>query len=348
MNPTVKELAYLVGGKVVGDGNLEISDASTLRDVAETEITFVDSERLLEEANQCAAAAMVTSHEIVGLEKTCILVDDVRAAFAEIVAHFRPPRTAKKTGVHPKSHIADTANLGENVQIHPFVSIGEDVVIGDNTTIHANTTIMDGCRIGSNVTLFPGVVVYENNVIGDDCIIHAGVIIGAYGFGYESSTGTHVLSAQLGNVKIEDQVEIGANSTIDRGTYNSTVIGTGTKLDNLVMVGHNVSLGKHMLLCGQSGVAGSTKIGDYAILGGQVGVADHVTICDHVVLGAQSGLTTDVDAPGVYSGTPVTPVRDFFTQVAALKKLPELRRAFKKLQQEVAELAEPANQKKAA
>ena len=203
---------------------------------------------------------------------------DVHVAFAKIVSYFRPPRMQVAIGVSPQAIVARTARLGKNVNVHPGVTIGDDCTIGDATTILPGAQILPGCTIGSGVLIGPGVMLYENTVVGDRSILHGGAVIGAHGFGYSQAGGKHVPSAQLGYVRIGSDVEIGAASTIDRGTYGATTIGDGTKIDNLVQIAHNCQIGKHNLICSQVGVAGSTTTGDYVVMGGQAGIRDHVHI----------------------------------------------------------------------
>lgn len=344
---TVEQLAELVQGEIRGDGGVEITDAAILRDVQPGEISFFDHPKMYATACECEAAALVVSSDMKPVDKACIVVENVRDAFATIVKHFRPPRFTQFQGVHEQAVIAESAQLGENVTVHAFAVIGEDVAIGDNSVIHSHCCILDGVQIGKNAKIYPHVVIYEQNYIGDDCTIHAGAVIGANGFGYDSASGKHELTAQLGHVEIQDDVDVGANTTIDRGSYGPTLISQGAKLDNLVMIGHNVLVGKYALLCGQVGVAGSSTIGNYVMLGGQVGIGDHVTICDHAIFGAQAGSNYDVTEKGIYLGTPSRKMREALTQYAALKKLPEMRREFMRLQEQVAKMSHPAVSKAA-
>ena len=196
-----------------------------------------------------------------------------------------PAAAAAALGVSPLAVVSPTARLAEDVDVHPLATIGDDVTIGAGTTIHSGVHIMAGSQIGEDVTIFPNAVLYENTVVGPRCLIHAGAVLGAYGFGYELVDGRHRLSAQLGNVVLGADVEIGAGTTIDRGTYGPTVIGEGTKIDDLVMVAHNCRIGRHNMLCSQVGIAGSTTTGDYVVMAGQVGVRDHVHIGDGAVSG---------------------------------------------------------------
>jgi len=272
-----------------------------------------------------------------------VTVSNVHASFAKIVEHFRPHTNNRPRGVSAAAHVSSTAQLGRDVVVYPTATIGDDVHVGDGAIIHPGVHILPGSRIGDNVTLFPNVVLYENTVIGNRVIIHAGAVLGSYGFGYETIDGRHKLSAQLGYVVIGDDVEIGAGTTIDRGTYGPTSIGQGTKIDNLVMVGHNCRIGRHNLLCSQVGIAGSVTTGDYVVIAGQVGLRDHIDIGERAMLGAKSGVMTNVPAESVYVGYPATVDREQKLMQVALAKLPEMRKQFKALQKQVAELAEKLN-----
>ena len=268
-----------------------------------------------------------------------IQVDDVHRAFAIIVQHFYPPRAMPRIGISPMAAVSPTAQIGPNVDIHPFATVGDEVTIGAGSTIHSGAHVMAGSRIGENVTIFPNAVLYENTVVGSRCLIHANAVLGAYGFGYGFADGRHVLSAQLGNVILGADVEVGAGSTIDRGTYGPTSIGEGTKIDDSVMVAHNCRIGRHNMLCSQVGIAGSTTTGDYVVMAGQVGVRDHVHIGSRAVLGAMAGVTNDVPDGARMIGIPATPERDQKVKQAAFSKLPEMRRQLKQLQRTVEALS---------
>jgi UDP-3-O-[3-hydroxymyristoyl] glucosamine N-acyltransferase len=230
--------------------------------------------------------------------------------------------------------------IDEGACVHPGAVIMDNVQIGSGSVVYPNVTIMENCILGEDVQVFPNAVLYENTIVGARSIIHAGVVLGAFGFGYQSNTGRHILSAQIGNVVIAEDVEIGANTTIDRGTYDSTTIGAGTKIDNLVMVGHNCTIGEHNLLCSQVGIAGSCSTGDYVIMGGQVGLADHLNIGSHVSIGAKSGLMHDVESNQRIFGIPARPARTEMQIQAVTSKLPELRRTVKKLSKQLNQLNE--------
>ncbi|MEX0614015.1 MAG: UDP-3-O-(3-hydroxymyristoyl)glucosamine N-acyltransferase, partial [Pirellulales bacterium] len=267
-----------------------------------------------------------------------IIVTDAHAAFATIISHFRPPRTRAAVGIHPKAIVSPSARWGKGVNIHAGATIGDDCLIGDGTTIFPGSHLLAGCVIGRDVTIGPGAVLYENSIVGDRSIIHGGVVIGAHGFGYSQVGGRHVLSAQLGYVRIDADVEIGAGTTVDRGTYGATTIGEGTKIDNLVQIAHNCQIGRHNLICAQVGVAGSTTTGDYVVIGGQAGLRDHVHIGAGARLGAMAGITNDVPDGANMLGIPATPEREQKLKLAAVAKLPEMRQEFKAMRRAIAEL----------
>jgi len=341
MHATLAELAVLVDGELTGDGDLVIQGAAPLADAAPGQITLVDegAERdrnLLSSRASAVLAPRSFTHN--GLPT--IQVDDVHSAFVAIINHFQPPRTHKRIGVSPLAFVSATAKLAENVDVHPYATIGDDVEIDRGTTIHAGAHVMAGSKIGRDVIIFPGAVFYEDTIVGDRCIIHAGAVLGAYGFGYYQVDGCHKLSAQLGNVVLGADVEIGAGTTVDRGTYGPTIIGEGTKIDDLVMVAHNCHIGRHNMLCSQVGIAGSTSTGDCVVMAGQVGVRDHVHIGNRAVLGAMAGITNNVPDGRRMIGIPATPEREQKIKQAALAKLPEMRRQLKKLQVTVDKLVE--------
>ncbi len=337
MPTTLGDLARLVGGALWGDASLELTGAATLGLARAGELTLADCPDRDRDLAASPAAAVIASPDVECSGKPAIIVKDVHAAFAAAVAYFRPPRPRTRIGVSPLAIISPTATLAEGVDVHPGATIGDHCDIGPGTTIHAGVHIMADCVIGAQVTIFPNAVLYENTRVGDHAIIHAGVVVGAYGFGYRTVQGRHQLSAQLGHVEIGKDVEIGAGSTIDRGTYGPTVIGEGTKIDNLVMIAHNCRVGRHNLICSQVGIAGSTTTGDYVVMAGQVGVRDHVHIGDRAVIGSRAGVTNDVPDGAEMLGAPATPVRQAKLQLAALSKLPEMRRQFRALQRQFEE-----------
>jgi UDP-3-O-[3-hydroxymyristoyl] glucosamine N-acyltransferase len=261
-----------------------------------------------------------------------IRVDDVHDAFTRLVSHFRPPRDQTATGISPQAAIDPSVEIGGGTVVRAGATIDEDVVVGERCAVGPGVHIMAGCRVGDDVTLDANVVLYPETIVGDRCQLHAGVVLGCNGFGYKHVGGRHVPTAQLGHVEIHDDVEIGANTTIDRGTYGATVVGAGTKIDNGVMIGHNCRIGRHNMLCSQVGIAGSTTTGDYVVMAGQVGVRDHVHIGTGAVLGAMAGVSNDVEAGMRVIGIPATPEREQKLKQAAFSKLPEMRRQLRQMQ----------------
>ncbi|MDA1055168.1 MAG: UDP-3-O-(3-hydroxymyristoyl)glucosamine N-acyltransferase [Planctomycetota bacterium] len=343
MDLALGEIANLVGGQLSGDAGIPISGAAIIRDANVGDITLADKLQLANQLADCRAAAVLVPPDVTPDGVPFVTVTNVHASFAKIVQHFRPHTCNQPYGVSAAAHVSPTAQLGREVVVYPTASIGDDVRVGDGVIIYPGVRILAGSRIGDNVTLFPNVVLYENTVIGNRVIIHAGAVLGAHGFGYETVDGRHKLSAQLGYVVIGDDVEIGAGTTIDRGTYGPTSIGEGTKIDNQVMIGHNCRIGRHNLLCSQVGIAGSATTGDYVVMAGQVGIRDHIDIGDRAILGAKCGVMNSVPADSVYFGYPATADREQLLKQAALSKLPEMRKQFKALQRQVAELAEKFN-----
>jgi len=329
---TLAELARHVQGTLVGPADLPpIGGAATLETAGPADITLIDSLDKLPLLARSRGAAAIVPQGSGPLDRPTIEVADVHAAFAAVINRLRPPRTQTRPGVSPQAVVDPTARVAADADIHPLAVIGADVEIGAGATIHSGAQLMAGCRIGAGTIVFPNAVLYENTRVGSRCLIHAGAVLGAYGFGYKVVDGGYRLSAQLGWVEIGDDVEIGAGTTIDRGTYGATSIGAGTKLDNLVMIAHNCRLGRHNMICSQVGVAGSTSTGDWVVMAGQVGVRDHVHIGDKAVLGARSGVSNDVPAGITVLGEPAIELRDRKLQLATMSKLPEMRKDLKQL-----------------
>ncbi len=335
---TLADLATLVGGEVIGDPTTRIDNAWPPQDCDGRSITLIDSAESLPKLADCAAAAAVVPAKVTTLDRHAIRVPDVHAAFTAIVKHYRPRRERAVTGMHPTAVVAVSGRLGEDVTIGPGAVVGEDTVLGDRVFVGANTVIGDDCHVGRASTIGTRVTLYEQTTLGERCRLHSGVVIGADGFGYRQVDGRHLPVPQLGTVEVGDDVEIGANTTIDRGVYGPTKIGDGTKIDNLVQIGHNCRIGRHNLLCSQVGIAGSTSTGDYVVMAGQVGVRDHVHIGKGAIISAQAGVTNDVPAGEVMLGAPATPLREQKLKLAAIAKLPQMRKEFRELRKEVVEL----------
>ena len=338
----LREIAELVRGKLTGDGTLAIAGTATLRDARPDDITLADHHRMKRSLAESSAAAAIVPHDFQPEGIAYIAVDDVHQSFATLVARFRPPRAPRRIGISPAAHISPSATLGPDVDVHQGATIGDDVMIGAGSTIHAGVRIMADCKLGRNVTIFPNAVLYERTVVGPDAMIHAGAVLGGFGFGYQSVDGAHRRCAQLGHVEIGADVDIGAATTIDRGTYGPTTIGEGTKIDNQVMIAHNCRIGRRNLICSQVGIAGSATTGDDVVIAGQAGICDHVQVGDRVVLGAKAGVTNDIRAGTYAIGSPAKPNRELKLELIAIARLPEIRKQLKALQRRVDQLSDSA------
>lgn len=340
MSLALSQIARLVEGRLVGSGDLTISGAATIACARPGEITLADDMRLATRLSRSQASAVIVSPRFQPQNISYVVVDDVHSAFAKVVQHFRPLRTPQNRGVSTAAYVSPTARLAKGVVVYPNATVCDEASIGSGSIIYPGVQIMEGCQVGENTTIFPNVVLYENTVVGSRVIIHGGAVLGAYGFGYSFSGGKHKLSHQLGWVEIQDDVEIGACTTIDRGTYGPTIVGAGTKIDNQVMVAHNARVGRHNLFCSQSGIAGSSTTGDYVVVAGQVGIRDHVSVGDRSVIGAKSGVMNDVPSDTRIFGIPAIEERDQFQVWATMHKLPAMRKKLIELQKMVQELAQ--------
>ncbi len=319
---TVNEMAKLVGGSVQGNGDVKITGLAPAAFARDGDLTFALDEGEMKAAEKSKAACVLTRLKPSGFPKTVLIVNDLKESLVVLYNVVQKMKPSEKGTIHPTAVIDETAVLGENVSVGPYTVIGKNARIGDNSALGANCSIGDNVTIGSSTRLYSNVSVYELSVIGNNVIIHAGVVIGSDGFGFIPK-GDRVLKVpQMGNVVIEDDVEIGANCCIDRGTFSNTVIGKGTKLDNLVQVAHNVKLGRNVLIAGQSGIAGSATVGDNTMMGGQVGVSDHVSIGKDVKIGAQSGVSKQTVRDGaVLFGCPAKDANEIRKQTAFVARL---------------------------
>ena len=341
MRATLFELAQMVDGILVGSGEITVTSAAPAHLADSDSVTFLLDPKLKNILRESKAACAVVPKGFSDADGIVLIqVDDVNSAFNMIASFFRPPRGNMIEGISPSAVIADSAQIGEGTSVGAGAYIGNEVQIGERCVIYPGVVILDGARIGSETTIFPNVTIYENCCVGSRCLIHASSVIGSYGFGYDSTNGRHILSVQYGNVVLGDDVEIGANTTIDRGTYDSTFIGNGTKIDNLVQIGHNCSIGRHNLICAHTGMAGSTISGDYVVMAGRVGVRDHLKIGDGAVIGAMAGVMLDVPAGARIVGIPATPEKEQMKKQVALAKLPEMRKEFIALKKETVCLKE--------
>jgi UDP-3-O-[3-hydroxymyristoyl] glucosamine N-acyltransferase len=339
MKKRLKELAEYVGGTAVGEDEVEISGVAAIEVARPGEITFIAQPKYLPKLAETEASAVIVSKEIPSSPKPLLCVSNPYLAFAKILALFsQKPYQAK--GIDSHAWISPTSQLGQEMTICPFVFIGDRCRIGDRVTIYPGVYVGEDSSIGEESVLYSNVSIYPGTVIGKRVILHSGVVVGADGFGYVKEGKKNLKIPQIGKVEIEDDVEIGANTTIDRATLGKTIIRRGVKIDNLVQVAHNVVIGEDSIIVAQVGIAGSTKIGSNVTLAGQVGVADHVEIGDNVMVGAQSGVPSDLAANQAYAGSPVLPHRDFLRVANIFPKLPEMRKALIEIEKRLKKIEE--------
>lgn len=328
---TAAEIATHVGGEVIGDPAIQLKGFAPADTAKSGDLTFAENEDYFARAEQSSASAILVDGNQASARKVLIRVPKARVAFAKVVGLFFPPAKFAP-GIHPGSVIDRSAQVDPTAHIGAHCIIGERARIGAHAVLQGGNHVAADCTIGESTRLYPNVVVYAQSQIGDRVTIHAGTVIGADGFGYVFHDGAHRKVPQVGNVVVHDDVEIGANVTIDRGALGSTVIGKGSKIDNLVQIGHNVVIGEHCILVSQVGIAGSTKIGRSVTLAGQVGIAGHLRIGNNVTIAAQSGVMNDIPDGEKWLGTPAQADRQTKRIYIALQRLPELLQRVHKLE----------------
>ena len=327
MTLTTAEIAKLLAGEVLGDTNATLTGFANADAAKPGDLTFAETDAFFTAAENSAATAIIAGKNSVSTKKIVIRVDNPRLAFAKALAVFFPePKFI--AGIHPTAAIAATAQVDPTAHIGPHCTIGERVKIGAHAVLQAGNFIGDDAVIGDETNLFSNVTVYPRTQIGRRVRIHAGAVIGSDGFGYVFDSGFHRKVPQVGNVVIGDDVEIGSNTSVDRGALGATVIGKGTKIDNLVQVGHNVELGDYCILCAQVGIAGSAKLGKYTVLAGQVGIAGHLKIGNQVTIGSKSGVMHNIPDGEKWLGIPAQPDKQAKRIMIAMQRLPDL---FKKI-----------------
>ncbi len=345
MTITVREIANFIGGKIFGNETFEIKNVSNIKEAGKDDLSFIyrsDYAHLLETTN--ATVVLITS----SIEKTrndiiYIEVEKPDIAIQKVIIEYFNYQISF-SGIDKSASIHETAKIGKNVTIGKNVVISENCVVGDNSKILHNSVILENVKIGSNALIYPNVTITHGNSIGNDVIIHSGTVVGSDGFGYfMNETGGYTKVPQIGNVIIEDSVELGSNVSIDRSAMTSTIIKEGAKIDNLVQIGHNVEIGKHTSLSGQVGVAGSSKVGSNCIFGGQVGLAGHIEIADKVMIGAQSGVSKSITKSGKYFGSPAKELRTSFREEGHIRNLENYSKQIKELEKKVSELESKIN-----
>lgn len=338
MKKTVKELAQFLGGTVIGDENREISDVKGLAEAGSDDISFA-VEPYTEYLPQVHAGAVITEKEYPAGNNTLVLVENPRLAFSKLLELFHP-RQSVEQGIHPTAVVDESTKIGENTAVMAYAVIGKNVNIGAGSVIYPYVFIGDNVTIGVNAAIYPGAVIMENTVMGDNAVIRAHAVIGGEGFGFATKDGKHTRIPQIGNVTIGDDVEIGACTTIDNGTLGSTKVGRGTKIDNLVHLGHNVEIGEDCFVIAQTGIAGSTKVGNHVTFAGQTGCTGHITIGDNVTFAGKSGIVGNVASNTINAGFPARPHIEWSRTQVYIKKLPDLAKTVKALEKRIAELEE--------
>jgi UDP-3-O-[3-hydroxymyristoyl] glucosamine N-acyltransferase len=342
---TVGQLAELVHGRVVGDGNVAINSARPVAEAGPGDITFIENERFVKHLRSSPASAAIVgphfsrAHKEVETKLAVIEVDDPMVAFLAVRSHLSGGERLRWAGIHPQSSVAPTARIGQDVAIYPFAYVGDDAVIGDGTILHPGAVVGAGCTLGRDCIIHPNAVLYPDVVLGDRVEVHAGTVLGGDGFGYRMAGGRHVKIPHTGRLEVGDDVEIGSNCTIDRATFEATRIGEGTKIDNLVMIGHNNQIGRHNLLCGQVGVAGSCTTGDYVTMAGQAGIKDNTKIGHQVIVGAQAGVHRNIPDGERVLGSPAIPGREQKRIFQMIARLPEMHRQLRELSAQIAVLS---------
>jgi len=338
LHKTLNEIARLIDGKVVGDGGILITGVSGIKEAAEGDITFLANPKYSPLMDKTRAAAIITSIDAQKTSKPVILTENPSLAFAKIISMFMPDDAGHPQGIDYTVVMGKNVTLGKDVAIGPYVVIGDNVVIGDKSIIYAGCFIGHHSKIGSQTLIYPHVSIRERISIGNRVIIHSGTVIGSDGFGFATIKGSHHKIPQVGTVEIADDVEIGANVTIDRARFDKTVIGRGTKIDNLVQIAHNVVIGENSLIVAQVGISGSTIIGNNVTLAGQAGLVGHITIGDNAIVTAQSGVAKSVPPDTMVSGYPARPFMTNQRVNASLQNLPKLFNLVRELEKKVEEL----------
>ena len=342
MKFTARQIAEFLEGRVEGDPAAEVSSVSKIEKGEPGTLSFLANPIYTKYIYDTKATIVIVNEDFEPehpVPATLIRVKDAYSAFASLLEMYQQAK-GRKTGISEKAAIDPSATIGKEVYIGEFVVIGQNVTIGDRTQIYPNTVIGDNCRIGNDTCIYAGVKIYDETVIGNECTLHAGVVLGSDGFGFAPQDDKNYKKIpQIGNVVLEDHVEIGSNTTIDRATFGSTIIRKGVKLDNLIQVAHNVEIGENTVIAAQSGISGSTKIGKNCLIGGQAGFAGHLKIADEVKVSAQAGVGKNIKEKGAFvEGSPSFPIRDFKRSYIHFRKLDSIVKRIDELEKELKDL----------
>ncbi len=340
----LNDLAKMLGAALSGNGDVEITGVAGIQDADTGSITFISERHRIKDLEKSRASAAIAPLDVPAMHMPLLLVKNPRLSFARAIELFYG-KPYKPSGISDKASIGSNVHIGADPSILPYAVVDDNAKLGDRVTIYPGAYIGKGSTIGSDSIIYANVSIGSGIAIGNRVIIQAGAAIGGDGFGFVTEAGKHHKIPQVGGVIIEDDVEIGANSTVDRATLGNTVIKKGTKIDNLVQVAHNVTVGEHCILAGQVGISGSCTLGNYVVLGGQAGVADHITIGDQVMAGGGTAITQDVEAGQIVAGYYAMPIRDWLKVQAILPKLPELKKALRDLEHQVTDLTKQISDK---
>ena len=340
MEFTVQQIAGMLGGIVEGDPERKISTLAKIEEAGDNALAFLSNPKYESFIYNTAAAAIIVSHNLVlkkRIQAALIRVDDPYTSFSKLLEEYQKAVLAFKTGVEEPAFMGSNSTIGQNFYRAAFSYIGQNCKIGDNARIFPHVFIGDNVKIGDNVIIYAGAKIYADTVIGNNCIIHAGAVIGSDGFGFApQKDGTYKVIPQIGNVVLEDNVSIGANATIDCATMGSTLVREGSKIDNLVMIAHNVEVGRHTVIAAQTGVSGSSRIGNYCTIAGQVGIVGHINIADKTIIGAQSGVSKSVKEEGtIIQGSPAFDYKQNLRALTVFRKLPELQKEIDELKEKL-------------
>ena len=345
MEFSAKQIAEYIQGTVIGNENATVHTFAKIEEGIPGAISFLSNPKYTHYIYDTQSSIVLVNKDFVpekDIKATLIKVDNAYESLAKLLNLYEMSKP-KKTGIDALAYIAPTAKIGENVYIAPFACVGDGAEIGDNTSLHPHATVGSGAKVGSNCILYPHATVYHDCRVGNNCILHAGSVVGADGFGFAPSPEGYEKIPQIGITILEDNVEIGANTCIDRATMGATIIRKGVKLDNLIQIAHNVEVGSNTVMASQVGIAGSTKIGEWCMFGGQVGVAGHIKVGNKVNMGAQSGVHSSIKDGEALIGTPPMPLKSYFKSSAVFRKLPDMYLELNSLKKEIEELKKQLN-----
>ena len=340
MEFSAKQIAAFIQGEIIGDENATVHTFAKIEEGIPGAISFLSNPKYTPYIYETEASIVLVNKDFTPeqeVKATLIKVDNAYESLAKLLNLYEMSKP-KRTGIDPRAYVAETAKIGKDVYIAPFACIGDHAEVGDNTVIHPHATVGGGAKIGSNCILYANATVYHDCRVGNNCILHAGCVIGADGFGFAPTPQGYEKIPQIGIVILEDNVEVGANTCIDRATMGATVIHSGVKLDNLIQIAHNDEIGSHTVMAAQVGIAGSTKVGEWCMFGGQVGIAGHLKIGNQVNLGAQSGVPGNIKSGSQLIGTPPMELKQYFKASIAQKSLPEMQIELRNLRKEIEEL----------